>query len=171
MYTLKEALQYTKTTSNEILNITEFLFKESKKNDESLNNIVSECIGIIFKIDYNSKVSSSIANHLNSSDDNTRLVTAQSFRYFCNKGTPAEKVKSAVDALIKKERLEDSVPSVRTAVLKSVSMIVHNVPTSIQNHITKDFYNSIKVSLKIDKALIKVIDFGAFKKEEDQGAQ
>ena len=45
LYTLKEALQNTTVVSTQILQIEKFLFEQSTSEEESVRNIVAECIG------------------------------------------------------------------------------------------------------------------------------
>ena len=45
--TLKEIIQNTKTLSADVINLVKFLFDSANHKDESLRNIVAECIGKI----------------------------------------------------------------------------------------------------------------------------
>lgn len=169
LFTLKEAIQNIgNKTTVQMTKIQQFLFKMSSSTEDSLRNIVAECIGTIGRLNLNPELKKEIISNLSSNNDSTRFVTASAFKFFCIKGSNlTDELREVIDALSK--RIADPSLLARTAVLKSLSMITHNIQLSLHDQVDKKFFEELKDSLRINQALIKQVDVGAFKIVTDHG--
>lgn len=168
--TLKEIIQNTNQLSEEIIKIVKFLFDCAKHQDESLRNIVAECIGKICLINIQ-ELSKHIETNLKSNDAFTRYTTASSFKYFCVKKLDCNPdLSELIRSLI--EKISDEDLNVRAAVFKSINNAAYNIPKTLieTRKITNElFFSPMITSLRVNKALIKEVELGAFKLKIDEG--
>lgn len=162
-------------------NLIPFLFTFAKKSDESLNHIVSECIGkhnslpkmftfniTLGKLCLTDLKTHSALIHANLKSDNSQVkyTTATSFKYFCTKQTPLESISSLVQSLI--ELVYDKDILVQKAALSSLNTIVYNIPRTA-HFINKEFLEALANACKFKPELIREYELGPFKHKQDEG--
>eukprot|EP00331_Platyophrya_macrostoma_P030086 CAMPEP_0176438094 /NCGR_PEP_ID=MMETSP0127-20121128/19061_1 /TAXON_ID=938130 /ORGANISM="Platyophrya macrostoma, Strain WH" /LENGTH=1232 /DNA_ID=CAMNT_0017821943 /DNA_START=32 /DNA_END=3730 /DNA_ORIENTATION=+ len=142
-----------------------FLFSFAEKSDESLNHIVSECIGRLCLADLKENAPLILQN-IKSTSPQVKYTTAAAFKYFCTKTTPLESVNDLIPALF--DLIYDKDYTVQKAALGSLNTIVYNIPRST-HFVDKAFLEALAGTCKFKPELVKEYELGPFKHKQDEG--
>eukprot|EP00357_Protocruzia_adherens_P030504 CAMPEP_0115033814 /NCGR_PEP_ID=MMETSP0216-20121206/40191_1 /TAXON_ID=223996 /ORGANISM="Protocruzia adherens, Strain Boccale" /LENGTH=1233 /DNA_ID=CAMNT_0002412403 /DNA_START=112 /DNA_END=3813 /DNA_ORIENTATION=- len=147
---------------NEILPI---MLMNSESPEETIRNIVAECIGKLSIVSPD-KLTPILTNNLKSQSALTRATIATSFKFACSNPQSARALEDVLGLFLKS--LQDSEIVVVKAALISINAITHHASDLLKKRVP-DFMDRVYEETKIKPHLIKEVDLGPFKHKVDEG--
>jgi len=148
----------------------QILFENAKSEEESVWNVVAECIGLLFldnADDFDFKLS--LGEKFNSPSKNLLTTLAKSLKHSCNRNMNEVSLDSLRDLLSDYLNLCNNQDiEVRRCVIESLVTVCHSQP----NILWSEFEELIKIisfNNKFKKEYIVEIDLGPFKHKTDEG--
>jgi len=183
LHSLKEIIAQApaEEISKYITGILPLLFENCDKAEEGIRNVVSECLGKLACVDYG-KVMGELKTRLdNSSNEQFVSTIVSSVRYTITEKTrPFDaQLKQDIAKFLSKFLINSSRNGmnnqqhhhkVRRACILLLTSVLHTKPTLILSNLSS-FLPDLYAGCVVDKSLIKNIDMGPFKVEQDDGLE
>jgi hypothetical protein len=176
MHSLREVIVQESNTTEGMQKLQPFqdkllpiLYENSENSEESVRNVVAECLGKLALVNPASVVPT-LVERVSSSNASVRGTVVNSLKYaVTDRALPVDKI--LLPQIPKfMATLKDQDLGVRKNALLALNYIAHNKPSLIRPTLP-EYLPLIYGETKVKKELIRVVDLGPFKHQVDDGLE
>lgn len=165
---IKEFVRDSKTITDLLLKLEERLFSYCELDNESFLNLLSECIGRIVGLSLKDSQDQFLPKS-NDSHNNVKFVFANAYRsFFAHGAVDTSALRPYIAPLL--NLLSDSSLQVRSAVLKSLNVVLYYHAELLKPYLTeKVFLDHLSNALAFDPNNIEEVQIGSLIERIDRG--
>lgn len=165
---VREYIRGCNALNEVLLSLLPRLFRDCGYENESVLNIISECVGLIASLDL-TKTAEHVLGESRSEQANKRFVFANSCRYlFTREGVKLNGLEGYIQALVGMVRDPDL--QVKGAVMKSLNSVAYHEPSALKPYANDSkFLEGLAESLLFDPNAVEEVNIGSVTEKIDRG--